>query len=207
MQPKAIANPAEMPNQPAAPAAPAKRKRSRIALFVFLPPAILAGSLIANGAVQASQRGDVIVQAKRALTAAVAKVPFTVRLPGTVPGDARMVRVILDAPDSDQGFQAYQLNVWYRTPGVASKGGGNVVHVWQSNDKFLARRLRDPLQAVGTPVTIGDATWHRVVDDRVPQHVVTTFSKRFDDGITMTVDAVDPRFATATILRLASTAK
>ena len=180
-------------------------KKNRIGLVVFLPPAILAGSLIVNGAVQASQRGDATVQAVRALRLATAKVPFQIRLPKTLPDDARMVRVVLDEPDSDQGFQAYQLNVWYRTPGTAAEGGGRTVHVWQSNDKFLARRLQDPLQMVGTPVSIANQTWHQVTDARVTQHIVTTFSRRYDDGITMTVDSKQTDMATAAIRALTIT--
>jgi hypothetical protein len=180
-----------------------KRKKNRFGLLVFLPPALLAGSLIVNGAVQASQRGDATVQAERALKIASRKVPFAIRLPETLPDNARMVRVVLDEPDSDQGFQAYQLNVWYRTPGTAAEGGGRSVHVWQSNDKFLARRLQDPLQMVGKPVTIANQTWHQVTDDRVTQHVVTTFSKRYDDGITMTVDSKQTDMARAAIRALA----
>ena len=178
------------------------KRRSRVGLYVFLPPALLAGSLIANGAIQASQRGNATVVAGRALTAAIAKLPFSVRLPEALPAGARMVRVVLDEPDSDQGFQAYQLNIWYRTPGEAARGGGRTIHVWQSNDKFLARRLRDPLQVVGKPVIIDTAQWHQVIDDRVAQHVVTTLSRRFDDGITMTVDAADPALAIKTVERL-----
>ena len=180
-------------------------KKNRIGLVVFLPPALLAGSLIVNGAVQSSRRGDATVQAERALRLASAKVPFQIRLPKTLPGDARMVRVVLDEPDSDQGFQAYQLNVWYRTPGTTAEGGGRTVHVWQSNDKFLARRLQDPLQMVGTPVSIANQTWHQVTDARVTQHIVTTFSKRFDDGITMTVDSKQTDMATAAIRALTIT--
>ena len=177
-------------------------KKNRVGLLVFLPPAILAGSLIANGAVQASRRGDATVQAERALKLASAKVPFHIRLPNTLPDNAKMVRVVLDEPDSNQGFQAYQLNVWYRTPGTTAEGGGRTVHVWQSNDKFLARRLQDPLQMVGTPISIANQTWHQVTDDRVAQHIVTTYSKRFDDGITMTVDSKQTDMATAAIRAL-----
>lgn len=183
-------------------AKPVKKRRSRVGLYVFLPPALLAGSLIANGAIQAQQRGDATVVAGKALTAAIAKVPFSVRLPDALPASARMVRVVLDEPDSDQGFQAYQLNIWYRTPGLAAKGGGRTIHVWQTNDKFLARRLRDPLQVVGKPVMIDTAEWHQVIDDRVVGHVVTTLSRRFDDGITMTVDAADPKLAVQTVEHL-----
>lgn len=172
--------------------------RRRAGWFVFAFPAILALSLIANGARQASERGDVAVKAKRDLTEAFAAIPFKIRLPKTLPATVPLVRVVLDKPDSKQGFQAYQLNTWYTT---RSTGGtaGESVHVWQTNDKFLARRLRDPLQLVGVEETIGGETWRRVVDDRVPGRVVTTFSKRYDDGITMTVDSSTPDLARTAI--------
>ena len=170
---------------------------------VFAFPAILALSLIANGARQASERGDASQKAARDLKSAFADIPFKVRLPATLPENAPMVRVVFDKPDSKQGFQAYQLNVWYTVRGSAVDAGQSI-HVWQTNDKFLARRLRDPLQLVGKEETIGGSAWRRVVDDRVPGRVVTTFSKRFDDGITMTVDSPTPELARAAIATIAT---
>jgi hypothetical protein len=179
-------------------------KSRRVAKWVLIAPAILALSLIGNGAWQASHRGTAKTNADKALTEAYAKTPFTIRLPTSAPQNAAMVRVFLDEPDSRQGFQAYQLNVWYRTPGLASAGGGRGVHVWQSNDKFLARRLQDPLAVVGEAEEIGGATWHRVIDDRVVTQVVTTFSRRFDDGVTMTVDSKYPELARQAIVKLST---
>ncbi len=181
-----------------------KLSSRRVGALLIAPPAILALSLIANGAKQSHDRGNATVVAQKALRKAFDKVPFKVRLPKPVPDNARMVRVYLDEPDSDRGFQAFQLNVWYTTPGLKDQGGGQTIHVWQSNDKFLSRRLRDPLQMVGAPVAINGETWHRVIDDRVPTQVVTTFSMRFDDGITMTVDAKDPNLATRAVEALAT---
>jgi hypothetical protein len=180
-----------------------KPKRSlsprKVGAMLIAPPAILSLSLIANGARQSRERGNATQVAERALKAAFEKVPFKVRLPKPIPENAKMVRVFLDEPDSDRGFQAFQLNVWYTTPGLKSEGGGQTIHIWQSNDKFLSRRLRDPLQMVGEPETLKGETWHRVLDDRVETQIVTTFSKRYDDGITMTVDAKDPNLARSTI--------
>ena len=76
------------------------------------------------------------------------------------------------------------------------------MHVWQTNDKFLSRRLQDPTQIVGEAETVAGQEWHRVVDDRVVNQVVTTFSRRFDDGITVAVDSKDPDLARATIAAL-----
>lgn len=177
--------------------------RRRAGIIVFAFPAILALSLIANGARQASVRGDASVKAGRDLTQALADIPFKIRLPVVLPESAPMVRVVLDKPDSKQGFQAFQLNVWYTVRG-SSPDAGKSVHVWQTNDKFLARRLRDPLQLVGVEERIGGETWRRVVDDRVPGRKVTTFSKRFDDGITMTVDSPKPELARAAIATIAT---
>jgi hypothetical protein len=177
--------------------------RRRAGWVVFAFPAILALSLIANGARQASERGDASVKAQRDLTEAFAAIPFKIRLPKALPSTVPMVRVVLDKPDSKQGFQAYQLNVWYTVRGTNKNDkNGESVHVWQTNDKFLARRLRDPLQLVGVEETIGGQTWRRVVDDRVPGRTVTTFSKRFEDGITMTVDSSTPELARTAIAGL-----
>lgn len=184
---------------------PTRRKPPRhIAFYVFLPPAILALSLIVNGAWQARSRGNATVVAEKALAQAVKRVPFEVRLPKSLPGNAVMVRVFLDEPDSDQGFQAYQLNVWYRTLDASIEGGGQSIHVWQTNDKFLARRLRDPLQLKGIPLTIAGEAWRQVTDDRVAAQVVTAFSHRFEDGITMTVDSKDGGLAKRVIEELAT---
>ena len=177
--------------------------RRRAGWIVFAFPAILALSLIANGARQADQRGDASEKAQRDLREAFADIPFKVRLPTALPENAPMVRVVFDKPDSKQGFQAYQLNVWYTVRGTTAEAGQSI-HVWQTNDKFLARRLRDPLQLVGKEETIGGATWRRVVDDRVPGRTVTTYSKRFDDGITMTIDSPAPDLARSAITKLAT---
>ena len=192
------------------PEAPEKIFRSRVPKWhgipvtwlVFLPPAILALSLIANGANQARERGNATELAKSALVKAVKDVPFEVRLPQNLPFAAPLVRTFLDAPDSDQGFQAFQLNTWYTTPGKPELGGGKTLHVWQSNDKFLARKLRDPLALKGVSVPLSGEVWHRVIDDRVPQRFVTTYSKRFDDGTTMTVDGEDPKMVEEVIKAL-----
>lgn len=180
-----------------------KKPKRHIAFYVFLPPAILALSLIINGAWQSRSRGNATAVAEKALEKAIKRVPFEVRLPKTLPSNSVMVRVFLDEPDSDQGFQAYQLNVWYRTLDASLEGGGQAMHVWQTNDKFLARRLADPLQMKGEPVDIGGQAWRRVTDDRVATNVVTTFSHRFDDGITMTVDSEDEGLAKGIIEELA----
>ena len=179
-----------------------KKPRRHIGIYVFLPPAILALSLIANGAWQSTSRGNATVVAQKALARAIKRVPFEVRLPTSLPGNSVMVRVFLDEPDSGQGFQAYQLNVWYRTLDATIQGGGESMHVWQTNDKFLARRLRDPMQLKGIPLTIAGQPWRQVTDDRVESQVVTTFSHRFDDGITMTVDSKDPDLARQIIEKL-----
>ena len=170
--------------------------------LVFLPPAVLALSLIANGANQANERGNATSLAKKALAKAVKDVPFEVRLPKNLPFSAPLVRTFLDAPDSDQGFQAFQLNTWYTTPGLPEQGGGKTLHVWQSNDKFLARKLRDPLALKGKSIPLAGEVWHRVIDDRVSQRYVTTYSKRFDDGTTMTVDGEDPKMVEEVIKAL-----
>jgi hypothetical protein len=187
-------NRSEKAGKPKRPLTPRK-----VGALLIAPPAILSLTLIANGAKQSRDRGNATQVAERALSKAFEKVPFKVRLPKPIPANAKMVRVFLDEPDSDRGFQAFQLNVWYTTPGLKSEGGGQTIHLWQSNDKFLSRRLRDPLQMVGKPETLKGETWHRVLDDRVETQIVTTFSRRFDDGITMTVDAKDPNLARSTI--------
>jgi hypothetical protein len=192
------------------PESPVKIPRSKVPRWrgipvtwlIFLPPAILALSLIANGANQANERGNATALAKKALAKAVKDVPFEVRLPKNLPFDAPLVRTFLDAPDSDQGFQAFQLNTWYTTPGLPEQGGGKTLHVWQSNDKFLARKLRDPLALKGESIPLEGEVWHRVIDDRVSQRYVTTYSKRFDDGTTMTVDGEDPKMVEEVIKAL-----
>lgn len=190
------------PEQVAAPKGWNRTPQRRTVLWVFLPPALLALTLIANGAMQARDRSNAQAVAEKALTKALERMPFPARLPDRLPDGARMVRVFLDEPDSEQGFQAYQLNVWYRTEGDLDHGGGRTVHIWQSNDKFLARKLQDPTAMTGVAETIDGETWHRVTDARVTQHIVSTYSRRYDDGITITVDSKDRALALAVIENL-----
>ena len=169
----------------------------RAGLYAFLPPAVLALSLVAQGVLKANGRNGNDAQrvSTDELREALPKVPYTVRLPTTL-ANGPLVRTFLDEPDSDQGFQVYTLNTWYQAPSGAQ---GQAVHLWQSNDNFLARELRDPTRGPGVVENIAGLEWNRVIDDRVRYHSVTTFSRRFDDGVTMTVDAPNPADARAAI--------
>jgi hypothetical protein len=178
--------------------------RRRAGWLVFAFPAILALTLIANGARQAGERGSATDRADVALKEAFRDIPFKVRLPQAVPLGAPMVRVILDKPDSKQGFQAFQLTVWYTTKSTNKKSRAETIQVWQTNDKYLARRLRDPLQLVGEEEIIAGQSWRRVVDTEVPLYKTTTFSKRYDDGITLTVGSEDPELARQAVATLAT---
>ena len=191
----------------AVPARPRSRWRRAAGPLAFAPPALLAFGLIANGAIQASgRRGN---EASKIALAQLPKdlraTPFTVRLPTRLPGNARLIRTFLDKPDAKKGFQTYAFNTWYST--ADDKQQGRVIHIWQTNDNFLARELNDPTKLKGTPEMIGTATWHKVVDDRVKGHWRTVYSRRFDDGVTVAVDAQNQQDATETIATLQETVK
>ena len=182
-----------------APILGAVRPRKFAGFFAFLPPALLALGLVVNGAVRASNRhgNEATSIASAQLKKDLATVPFTVRLPKVLPANAPLIRVFLDKPDYSKGYQAFALNTWYSVGDPT--GPGRVIHVWQTNDNFLARSLQDPTQRKGAEEHVAGGAWNRVVDRRVRGHAVTVFSRRFDDGITMTVDAQDPADIRATI--------
>lgn len=171
--------------------------------FAFLPPAILAGGLIVSGVIRASSRqgNGATPIAEKQLAKDLKKTPFTVQLPKSLPRNAQLIRTFLDEPDVDKGYQAYALNTWYSVPDP--KGPGKTIHVWQTNDNFLARKLQDPLNRKGIEEQVAGAGWNRVEDTRVRGHRVIVFSRRLDDGTTMTVDAQDPADIRATITALA----
>ena len=175
--------------------------------LALLPAVVLAGGLVVSGVIRASSRhgNEAGPIAQSQLAKDLVSTPFTVRLPKVLPDDAKLIRVFLDKPDVNKGFQAYALNTWYSA--TDPKGPGRVIHVWQTNDNFLARSLQDPTQRKGAEETVAGATWNRVIDRRVRGHAVTVFSRRFDDGVTMTVDAQDPADVRATIDTLAALPK
>lgn len=178
--------------------------RARTGLYVFLAPALLTVALIGVSLWNARDRSgnEATRLATVDLQEALLTVPFAPRLPQTLPGNARLVRAFLDEPDSDQGFQAYQLSAWYRSSQRSGRADGVSVHLWQTNDNFLARELRDPTKLGGAKETVAGQRWNRVVDNRVRHHSVTTFSRRFDDGITMTVSSPEADDARAAIVAL-----
>lgn len=177
------------------------RLRKWAGVLVFALPAVSALAAIAYGTVRANNRtGNEAVQiAERALDGAINAVPFSVRLPAVLPNDARLVRVFLDRPDEKRGLQVYTLNTWYTAPVKDRDGGGRTIHVWQTNDPFLARNIDDPTKRPGAAETVGGRVWNRVLDDRVKGHEVITYSARFDDDITMAIDGEDAAEVRATI--------
>ena len=175
----------------------------RAGFYAFLPAALLAGGLIVSGVVRASGRdgNGATAVAEKQLAKDLVKTPFVVQLPRTLPRNAQLIRTFLDEPDVSKGYQAYAINTWYSVPDP--KGPGKTIHVWQTNDNFLARKLQDPLERKGAEEQVAGAGWNRVEDTRVRGHRVVVFSRRLDDGTTMTVDAQDPSDIRATIEALA----
>lgn len=193
------------PARPAGATRTPNRNRSRwagVAVFGFF--AMWATLMIVVSTVKAHGRdgNDAQSLSSRALGEAMRDVPFTVRLPVRLPDDAKLVRVFLDKPDYKQGFQTYTLNTYYSVPG---RGGtaGHSVHVWQTNDPFLARSPGGDPTTRGVPERIAGRTWTRVVDDRLRDHApVTAFSTRYADEVTVAIDATNPDDARATIRTL-----
>lgn len=177
------------------------RLQPKVGLLFFAIPALTALLAVAYGTYRASNRSgnEANAVAERALTFAVKTVPFTVRLPAALPNDAQLVRVFLDKPDEKRGLQVYTLNTWYTAPLPDRDGGGRTIHVWQTNDPFLARSIDDPTQRPGVAETVAGRVWNRVLDDRVKGREVITYSARFDDDITIAVDGEDAAEVRATI--------
>jgi hypothetical protein len=174
-------------------------------VLVFALFAAFAVTMIVPAVIRSRGRtgNDAQYLASRSLARALPDIPFTVRLPEELPADAKLVRVFLDKPDYQRGYQAYTLNTYYSVPGTGEKAGHSV-HVWQTNDPFLARNpIGDPTTR-GVPERIAGQDWSRTVDDELRDHApITAFAVRYADGITLTVDATDPDDARAAIRALA----
>lgn len=180
-----------------------------VGVIVFSMFAAFAATMIVPAVLRSQGRDGNEAQelASKALATAIHDVPFLVTLPESLPGGAKLVRVFLDKPDYEQGFQVFTLNTYYAAPGEGTTASRSI-HVWQTNDPFLARNPGGDPTTRGVPETIAGRTWTRVVDNRLRDHApVTAFSTRYDGDLTIAVDAIDPDQARATIEALVDVPK
>ena len=181
--------------------APTKWAR-RAGILAFLLPAVTSLGMIGQAAVRSGRRPDVFVEAKRALASANATLPFPARLPATAPGGSQLIRVILDEPDEKRGPSIYALDLTYTVAGGRA-GAGNFVRLWQTNDVYLKKKLADPTLEQGDARTVRGERWFRRDGQNEDRGKGVSYSRRFDDGITVVVSGPDEALVNATIASLA----
>ena len=191
---------------PDGPLYPAPTKwAKRAGIVAFLLPAITALGMVGQGIERSGRRANVFVEAQRALDKGLVKLPFQARLPTTAPAGSRLVRVLLDEPDEKRGPSIYSLDLTYTVAGDLP-GAGKFVRVWQTNDVYLKKRLADPTIDQGDPRTVADQRWFRRDGQNEDRGKGVSYSRRFDDGITMVVSGPDEPMVNATIASLAKRA-
>lgn len=200
------ADPAPAGAQSADPRHPAPGKwAKRAGVLAFLLPAITALGMVGQGIQRSGKRADVFTEAQRDLSKDLAKLPFPARLPSTTPEGARLIRVILDEPDEKRGPSIYSIDVTYTVAGNREGNqpdAGKFVRVWQTNDVYLKKRLADPTLDQGDPRTVAGQRWFRRSGQNEDRGKGVSYSRRFDDGITVVVSGPDEPFVTSTIATL-----
>lgn len=175
----------------------------RAGLLAFLLPAIISLAMVGQGVYRSGQRADVFTEARNDLAAGLAKLPFEARLPSQVPSGARLVRVIMDEPDEKRGPSIYAMDITYTVPGEGPEAG-KYIRVWQTNDVYLKKRLVDPTLDQGDAQTVAGQRWFKRDGQNEDRKPGVSYSRRFDDGITMVVSGPDESMVRATIAALVS---
>jgi hypothetical protein len=174
----------------------------RTGLITCLVVATIVGVMLIGGLIRAGNRPDRFTESSRQLTKALADIPFTVRLPDPVPANARLVGVIVQAPDKNRGPSIYAMETTYTLVGDTAGEGNRARYfkIWQTNDVYIRKTALDPLGQRLNPTKIGDDTWYRrsgqSEDDRTSG---VSFTTRFSDGITMVVSGPDEKLVRQTI--------
>lgn len=115
------------------------------------------------------------------LAEAQAAAPYRIREPAFLPADTKLVLVTWVPPALDEGESAFSVDLWYGLP------DGTRLHLWQTDAKYLAEAGKDPAAPTeGEPVNINGDNWRLV---RLEAERGTALSRRFADGITLSLDA------------------
>jgi hypothetical protein len=172
-----------------------------IGLITCLVIAAMVAVMVVSGLIRASNRGDRFSEAQTELTEALEILPFTARLPETVPGGARLVGVIMQEPDDNRGPSIYAIETTYTVVEDRQANGGpaRYIRVWQTNDVYLRKRVLDPLGDKPDPTAIAGNTWYRRDGESLERNAGVSYTTRFDDGITMVVSGPDEQLVIDTI--------
>ena len=171
---------------------------------VFMLPAVTALGMVTQGVYRGGKRTNVFVEARNDLASARAILPFTPRLPSTAPAGSTLIRVLLDEPDEKRGPSIYAMDLIYTIAGD-KPNAGRFVRVWQTNDVYLKKRLADPTYDRSDVQRVSGAEWFRkdgLNEDRDPG---VSYSRRYDDGVTIAVSGPDERMVLGTIESLVET--
>lgn len=130
------------------------------------------------------------------LDKAIQTFPYDIRLPQQLPIGAKLANAIAQKESYEGGETVHSLDVWYRLP------SGDGLHIWQTNSSGLAEAGKDPVRdSVDGSVSIGATVWKRADTDFAG---VKSFSTRFSDGVTVSVDfptsLIDARVLLATVM-------
>ncbi len=205
---------ASAPPEPERFGRPSSTSRRWVGPLAIIPAVLAVAAMLIPGILQSVNRpaNQATERAEAQLAAAVIDIPFVVRQPVFRVGGPVLVNAVHEQPRKrsvDAEVEDWhKLTTWWNVPGVTSSGGGQTIKVWQTNDTFIGREVRDdPTRFGGVVEVIDGAEWVRAIENRVNFGRLEVFSRRFDDGITMSIDATDPELALLAIRSLQSVAK
>lgn len=106
--------------------------------------------------------------------------PYQLKEPSWLPEGVSLQHV----QTSEEG--AFSAGIWYQ-----NKSGERVLHIWQTNLTPAELSDKDPAASgQGQPQSVDGKVWQAAAAPR-GNYALSVLSRRFDDGITVSVDAVD----------------
>jgi hypothetical protein len=194
---RTVTKPQRLVDRDAAPVDPPSRasKRTGAAVFAAVALATIVGIIVS--AVSNSGNRDPFEIAQTELAEALPKLAFATHLPETLPEGTRLLRTYLKEPDVDEGT-VYQLTTWYTT----SRPGDRATQVWQTNEAYLKRRALDPSEQPGREVVVSEESWWRLDGSNEQRIAGVSYSRKFDDGVTVVVSGMSDATVTDMIGRL-----
>jgi hypothetical protein len=153
-----------------------RRRGGRSALLAGLLTGGLGLGILLTGALPGigePQPNPELPDPSKTLAEAEVAAPYGVKLPASLPPGAVLQLVVWD---TDVG-NVVVIDVWYSLP------AGGRLHVWQTNTTSAIESIPD-----GEALAIGERTWSQVPVDWGTEKLLQ-LSTRFEDGVTVTVDA------------------
>ncbi|HET9672308.1 MAG TPA: hypothetical protein VFQ40_05610 [Actinomycetota bacterium] len=151
------------------------KRGGRLGVLVGLLGAGLGAGIVLSFAVPGvgqPQSNPELPDPNETLAEAKAAAPYDVKLPASLPAGATIEHVVWD---KDEGVVV--VDIWFSLPTAGR------LHLWQTNTSSPIESIPD-----GEAVAIGERTWSRVPVDWGVETLLQ-FSTRFEDGVTVTVDA------------------